>query len=273
MPLLHIIILALVQGITEFLPISSSAHLILIQHWTEGAEQTWDNHLLLDIAVHVGTLFSVLLYFRKDVVTMFTGLKNAATGNINSEESKLLTCVIIGSLPVIAFGILLQIYKPDWMLAIKTIAWTTLIFGIILWFVDRMKPATRDIKSMTIKDAVFIGLSQSLALIPGVSRSGITMTTARFIGFNRQESAHYSLLLGIVAISGAGALGSFSLIKSDDLHLTYDIAIAAFLSFISGYIAITLMMKWLEKCTFTPFAIYRILLGLILLIGIYGGFI
>ena len=273
MPLFHIIILALVQGITEFLPISSSAHLILAHSILDnGARQSWENHILMDVAVHVGTLFSVLLYFRKDIHAMLCGVKKATKGQIKTPETRLLVNVIIGSIPVIICGLALHIYQPSWLLAVETIAWTTLIFGIVLWCVDHMKPATRTMDTMTLKDALLIGLTQSLALIPGVSRSGITMTTGRFLGFNRAESAHYSLLLGIVAISGAGILSGLNLLDSDDLTLTLDIIIAALLSFIAGYIAIVLMMKWLEKCTFTPFAIYRIILGIILLVGIYGGF-
>lgn len=161
-------------------------------------------------------------------------------------------------------------FEPSWMLSIEIVAWTTLIFGIILWLADRFKPAERTIEDMSLKHALFIGLAQTLALIPGTSRSGITMTMGRVLGYTRTESAHFSLLLGIIAISGAGLLSGITMIEK---HILIEamgmVLLAALLAFISGYIAIALMMKWLERCSFTPFAIYRVILGILLLGFIY----
>ncbi|MGB0720552.1 MAG: undecaprenyl-diphosphate phosphatase [Bdellovibrionales bacterium] len=270
MPLLHIIILALVQGVTEFLPISSSGHLILVQTLMDsGAAQSWQSHMMLDVAVHVGTLLSVLVYFRKDVSDMLKGLKNITNGDMRTSDSKLLLHVIIGSIPVIIAGFALHVIEPSWLLSVKIIAWTTLVFGIVLWIADKTAPATRNVTDMTLKDAILIGLAQCLALIPGTSRSGITMIFGRFLGFTRAESAHYSLLLGMVAISGAGVLGGLDIIKEGNLSLTIDILIAVMLAFASGWVAIALMMRWLEKSSFTPFAVYRIILGLTLLALLY----
>lgn len=271
MPLIHIIILALIQGITEFLPISSSGHLVLAHAAFDGnSAQQWNSHILMDVAVHVGTLLSVLIYFRKDVATMLCGLISLLKGNLKHTGNLLTLKIIVGSIPVIIAGFILNMIEPSWLLATQIVAWTTLIFGIILWIADRLKPNEKTLNELGFKDAFMIGLSQCLALIPGTSRSGITMTTARFLGYNRTEAAHYSLLLGIIAISGAGTLSGIELIGNPDVTITQDILIAAALSFIAGYIAICLMMKWLSRASFTPFAIYRIILGLGLLAVIYG---
>ncbi len=269
MILLPLIILALVQGITEFLPISSSGHLVLV-HQLFDQSQNWQNHMVLDVAVHVGTLFSVLIYFRRDVWDMGRGLGHWGTGNFNSGASRLNMYLIIASIPVILVGLILHIYEPSWLLLVEIMAWATIIFGIILWIADHMPASDKTLKDINIKDAVIIGLAQCLALIPGTSRSGITMSAARFLGYSRTESAHFSLLLAIIAISGAGTLAGIELSQSGDWTIGIDAAIAALIAFVTGWIAIALMMKWLEKCSFKPFAIYRIILGSVLLILIYS---
>jgi len=153
---------------------------------------------------------------------------------------------------------------------IEIMAWMTVIFGFVLWFADKFD-SSKKLEEMNFMQALIVGASQALALIPGVSRSGITMTSARFLGFSRVESARFSLLLSIVAISGAGFLTSLDLLETGDLKIGIDVMIGVGLSFISGLIAISLMMKWLSKATFTPFAIYRVILGVVLLALIYGG--
>jgi len=271
MPLLHIIILALIQGITEFLPISSSGHLVLAHAALDGnTVQEWDKHILMDVAVHVGTLFSVLLYFRRDVKLMLSGLFSLLTGKIHHTGNALTLKIIIGSIPVIIAGFIINSLEPSWLLAVEIVAWTTLIFGIILWVADRVEQSPKTLNDMNYSHAFLIGLAQCLALVPGTSRSGITMTAARFLGYNRTECAHYSLLLGIIAIGGAGALGGLELISNPNITIGQDVMVAAALAFISGYIAIALMMKWLSRASFTPFAIYRVLLGVGLLALIYG---
>ncbi len=270
----HLILLALIQGITEFLPISSSGHLVLFHEFIEGDVSTrWSENLMLDVAVHVGTLLSVLIYFRSDVCTMLCGLKNLATGNRERNSARLTLYVFISSLPVILAGFALYKLAPGWIRSIEVMAWTTLLFGILLWWVDKVKPAERTVESLNIRDALWIGCAQVLALIPGTSRSGITMTAARWFGFTRAEAARYSLLLAIIAISGAGTLSGLDLIKSGNMSLTFDVLIAAFLAFISGLVAITVLMRWLEKATFTIFAAYRVVLGFGLLTLLYSGLI
>lgn len=266
MPLYHIVILALIQGITEFLPISSSGHLVLGHHLLGNAanDLCWESDRLIDVAVHVGTLFAVLIYFQKDLINIASNVTNK-----NSDGFKLLRHIIIASIPVIIAGLIINHYEFSFLCLIEVMAWMTLIFGVVLYIADKFD-SKKALSSMTNKNALLIGLSQTLALIPGVSRSGITMTSARFLGFSRVEAARFSLLLSIVAISGAGVLGAKDLYETGSLDLGTDVIIALFLSFISGLIAVHLMMKWLSKATFKPFAIYRIILGVGLLIMIYS---
>ena len=273
MILYHIIILAVIQGLTEFLPVSSSGHLGLFHCFTDQCDKWDQDNIVMDIAVHVGTLLSVLLYFRRDVLRMLMGLKDIGTNKAKSDDARLLLFVLISSIPVIIAGLALHMFEPDWIKTLHVIAWMTLIFGIVLWYADTKSEATREIKDLTFKDALLIGLAQILALIPGTSRSGITMTASRFLGFSRTESAHYSLLLAMVAISGAGALISLDLLQSGDVQLGLDALIAVVLSFISGWLAIAVMMKFLERSTFTVFAIYRVILGGGLLVLLYSGVI
>ncbi len=273
MILYHIILLAVIQGLTEFLPVSSSGHLGLFHCFTDQCDR-WDSeNLTMDVAVHVGTLFSVVLYFWRDVLNMIFGVKDIACTNFGSKNAKLTLYVIISSLPVVIIGFLLHFFEPDWLKTLYVIAWTTIIFGFVLWWADKKGAIDRTIDQLTLKDSILIGLSQILALIPGTSRSGITMTAARFLGFSRTESAHYSLLLSMVAISGAGTLIGLSLMDSGDFNLGMEALVAIGFSFVSGWLAIAAMMKFLQRSSFTIFAVYRIALGAGLLGLLYGGFI
>ena len=181
--------------------------------------------------------------------------------------------IIISSIPVILAGLALHMINPLWLRETWILATTTLIFGGLLWFVDDFKAQDRALETLTIKDALFIGLAQTIALIPGTSRSGITMTAGRGLGFSRTDSARYSLLLSIIAISGAGMLGGKDLLEVDNIALTTDIAIASALSFVTALIAIAVMMKWLTTQSFKIFAIYRIILGLSLFAALGLGII
>jgi undecaprenyl-diphosphatase len=263
MLLYHIIILAIVQGLTEFLPISSSGHLALTHHFFGGGVNA--QTLLFDIAVHVGTLFAVLLYFRHDVVSMisgvFKGIKDPSNDGLH-----LALKIIVASLPVIIAGYILMANMPNWVGSIEVIGWMTLLFGIVLWLADKYGPRGKTIEILSYKNAFLIGFAQILALIPGVSRSGITMTAGRMVGLEPSQAARFSLFLAMVAISGAGALTGLDLIEAQDLALSLDILTAVFFSFISGYLAIHLMLKWLEKHGFGVFVVYRIILGAALLI-------
>ena len=272
MALLYIFILALVQGITEFLPVSSSGHLVLVHSVFDDAkadDSAWSSHMVLDIGVHIGTLLSVLLYFRNDVRMMLGGMANAARGKTDHDGVRLVSYVLLASIPVILAGFALHLLQPSWILKVEIVAWTTIIFGIVLWLADRTLNASKTLEDMNIKDSIVIGLSQMLALIPGTSRSGITMSAARFLGYSRAESAHFSLLLAMVAIGGAGTLGMYEVYKQGIFVVGFDFLIAIAISFVSGLIAIKLMMKWLERSSFLPFVVYRIALGVVLLGYVY----
>jgi undecaprenyl-diphosphatase len=271
MPLLHLIILALVQGITEFLPISSSGHLVLahsaLGHTAEGFAA---QNKILDIAVHLGTLVAVCAYFWRDLLAMIKGGFDILLFK-NTENRKKSLLILIGSIPVIAAGFVINMFGAEMFDKVVIIGWTTLIFGVVLWVVDEKMPQDKEFETMGYKHALYIGLSQILALIPGTSRSGITMITARALNYTRVEAARFSMLLGIVAISGAGALKSIDVISDWDSAFALDLGMAAAFSFVSALLAIALMMKWLSKASFKPFAIYRIALGLVLLGLVYGG--
>jgi undecaprenyl-diphosphatase len=264
MPFFDIVILAIIQGITEFLPVSSSGHLVLAHHLMGNTDET--ANMLMDIAVHIGTLLAVLLYFRRDIAMILCGLLKR-----EAKAARLALLIIIGSIPVIIAGFIINFYMPLLLRSLHVLAWSTIFFGILLWVADKYSPKNRNVEDLTYKDALLIGMAQILALIPGTSRSGITMTAGRFVGLSALASARYSLLLSIVAISGAGALGSLSLLETQNITIGADILLAMLLSFLAALAAIDLMMRWLAKAGFTPFVIYRIGLGIILLGLIYGG--
>ncbi|HEY9080598.1 undecaprenyl-diphosphate phosphatase [Magnetovibrio sp.] len=266
MPILHIVILALVQGVTEFLPISSSGHLVLVP-WLAG----WpDQGLILDVAVHVGTLGAVMAYLWRDIAAMLGGLWRFVQGKGMNDGVKLAFYLVLGTLPVIAAGLLMKKYVPGGIRSIEVIGWATLGFGVLLWLVDRFSVTLRRMEHLKLFDVAIIGVSQCLALIPGTSRSGITMTTARLLGMERRDSARFSMLLSIPAIVGAGTLMGLELYKiGDPVQIDAALAGVAF-AFISALVAIALMMAWLKHASFTPFVIYRLALGALLLAISYG---
>ena len=275
MSLYFIFTLALVQGLTEFLPVSSSGHLVLTHHLFgdggAGKDACWQENKLLDVAVHVGTLFAVLIYFRKDCTAMIKTL--FAGRNVNDAPVKglpLFWLIVIASLPVIIVGALIQMMQPSLLCSLEIMAWMTILFAFVLWGADR-KPQNFDLKNLSVKSALIIGLAQCLALVPGVSRSGITMTAARALGFERVAAAKFSLFLAIIAIAGAGTLGGLSTLETQTPLSLSTLLIAIGASFLSGLAAIHLMLKWLERSGFTPFVFYRIILGIVLLTLIYSG--
>ena len=273
MPLLHLLILAVVQGITEFLPISSSGHLVLV--WEvfdslgQGVEQDPANRLVLDIAVHVGTLLAVCAYFWRDIGAMLAGGLRLCIGRV-TPGGRLLLYVIAATLPLIAAGVALKTTVALDLRGLEIVAWATLGFGVLLYIADRMGMMILRVEHMGLGSALAIGVAQILALIPGTSRSGITMTAARFLGFERAEAARFSMLLAIPAILGAGTLAGLDLRDSGDLALTRSALLAALLAFIAALMAIAVLMQWLKRASFTPFVVYRILLGLLLLALLYG---
>lgn len=274
MYLYFIALMALVQGVTEFLPISSSGHLVLLHSLDthRDASEIWKEELAIDIALHVGTLLSALLYFRKDIFMMFSGFFTGIYRRESNSGMKISLCVVFGSIPVVITGLIISFYEPEWLRTAPVIGWSSIIFGILLWYADKFSQNTKKVEEITYRDSFVIGLSQCLSLIQGVSRSGITMTAGRFLGYARTESARFSLLLSIIAISGAGTLQSIKLYGDDaNINMT-EISLALVLSFLFGYAAIFLMMKWLAKASFTPFVIYRVGLGVLILAMFYAGY-
>jgi undecaprenyl-diphosphatase len=269
MPTSQLILLSFIQGITEFLPISSSGHLIIIPKLI-GLK---DQGLIMDVAVHLGTLLAVIIYFWSDlyrllfsIVKIFLSTKSQS--GINS-DFLLLIKLFIASLPVIFMGLILSKYLIFNLRTLEIIGWTTLIFGVLLFFADKLNMTIIKINHISFSGAIFIGLMQVLALIPGTSRSGITMTAARFLGVERQDAARFSLLLAIPAILGATSLKSYDLYTSGKDFMVVEAGILVGLSFIFALFAITLLMAWLRRANFTPFVIYRIVLGGILIFIAY----
>jgi undecaprenyl-diphosphatase len=270
--LLPIVILAVVQGITEFLPISSSGHLVLL--WNGYAEYglhppPCTQQLMIDIAVHVGTLGAVTLYLWRDAARVVGGIAMLAIGRW-TPGGKLFLLLVVGTIPLIVAGLLVKKYLGVTSRSVEVVAWASIGFGILLFIVDRAALTLRRMEHTTYAAALFIGLSQVLALIPGTSRSGITMTAARFLGFERSDAARFSMLLSIPAIIGAGILYGIDLYQSGNTQIQTEAVIAAALSLVFALIAIALMMAWLRRASFTPFVIYRVLLGIVLLYLVYA---
>ena len=275
MSIFHIIILAIVQGITEFLPISSSGHLILTHALLtpgNGSQNFFGATLTMDIAVHIGSLIAVLIYFRKDIFAMMkAGINILKTRTITGPESRMLVFIIAGSVPVMALGLIIHLTEPAWARSLQVIGWTMLGFGVLLGVADKIGTKERTTNDMTWRDAIIIGLAQMLALIPGTSRSGITMTAARFLGFKRVEAARYSFLLSVVAISAAGMVGLLDFLKDPQPDMMIGLGVGIVVSFLAAIGAIHFLMTWLGRASFSVFVWYRVALGLVLLALLYTG--
>lgn len=274
MSTLQLVVLALVQGITEFLPVSSQGHLILTDKALAylgiiAAAPTAQDELALIVAVHIGTLGAVLLYFWRDVWRMTFDTARFFVGK-PGPGAVLTLHLAIATIPVVAAGAALELYL-DWDLrGTVLIASATLGFGILLLVADWLCLTVRRIEHMRLGGALFIGMAQVLALIPGTSRSGITMTAARAMGYERTEAARFSMLLSIPVIIAAGAFEGLKLHAAGNAQLTTDVAFAAVLAFVSALAAIGLLMRWLERSSFMPFVVYRVALGGFLLWQVYG---
>jgi len=265
MDIWHIILLALIQGITEFLPISSSAHLILLPHLT-GLQ---DQGLAFDVALHVGTLSAVLWYFRHDLRPLFIAWRTSLVTGESSPESRLVWGVGIATIPALVLGLILAISDLDVLLRDPlVIATTTILFGLLLWWADWLGKRERDEYSLTWQDISLIGLAQALALIPGTSRSGITITAALLLGLQRKAAARYSFLLSIPLILLAGAYETVELLNAPNPVDWNALWLGMVLSAISAYLCIQLFVSLLDRIGMLPFVIYRLVLGVVLLIWI-----
>lgn len=267
MPLLHLFLVAVVQGITEFLPVSSSGHLILLPALT-GLE---DQGQAIDVAVHVGTLGAVILYFRRDVAVLWSGARDLARLQLASKESYLALCLAVATVPVVVVGLLLTLAGlDDAMRSAAVVGWATLLFGLVLWWADRTGAEVRTAPDWTLRHAAVMGLWQAVALIPGTSRSGITITGARRLGYARHDAARLAMLMSIPTILAAGLVEGVEVVGEADGAVLRDGAVAAAFAFGSALAALAFMMRLLRSVSFTPYVIYRCLLGAALLVWVYA---
>ena len=251
--MIEILILSIVQGITEFLPVSSSSHLILISNYLNFNNQS----LAIDVSLHIGSFLAVLCYFRKDIFNFI-------------ENKKLFLNIVISSIPVMVFGfILVKFNLIDYLRNIKIIGWMTVLFGILLFISDKFDNEKIIKNNFNIKSALFIGFFQVLSLIPGVSRSGISITAARILKFKRIDSARISFLLSIPTLAAISFFGINNLIISNDLKFSLINLISIFLSFLFSLITISYFLKYIEKFSLNIFVYYRVGIGLIILILAY----
>lgn len=267
MTLFHLLLLAVIQGLTEFLPISSSGHLILIPAFTGLTDQG----VALDVAVHVGTLTAVVGYFRADVKVALAGTARLLSGRIDTRGAFLALCLAISTVPVVLLGLVLHVTGlSDSLRSVALIGWTMLIFGLILYWADKTGAADRRAEGWTLRHAVLMGLAQALALLPGTSRSGVTITAARALGYGREDAARLSMLMSIPTIIASGVLLTGDAIAQANPELLRDAAIAAVFACLSALLALTVMMRLLRHVSFTPYVVYRIILGAVLLVYAYS---
>ena len=259
----QIVVLALVQGLTEFLPISSSAHLILVPVLSDWPDQG----LAFDVVMHLGTLTAVIWYFRKDVTRLTIDWTQSCVKKQTVGESRLAWIVILATIPVGAAGLLLNDFVDDVLRSPIVIAWATIGFGLLLGLSDYVgKNKIRYAENkLSLKNGIMIGFAQALALIPGTSRSGITMTAGLFAGLTRQGAARFSFLLSIPTILMAGGYKTLKLIQEGNGVDWLSLGIGYFLSAVSAYVCIHYFLKMLERIGMTPFVIYRVAQGTILL--------
>lgn len=259
------LLLALIQGLTEFLPISSSAHLIL-----PSAILGWpDQGLAFDVAVHVGSLLAVVVYFREDLLTMATAWLRSLWTRQANDDSRLAWAVIIGTIPAGLCGLFMGGWIEANLRSVSVIAFTTVFFGLLLGWADRR--ASGQARTVSLKIAVQIGLAQTLALIPGTSRSGVTMTAGLLLGLSRQQASRFSFLLSIPLITAAGLLKSVELATQGDAIPWASIMLAVAVSAITAWLCIHWFMRLIERVGFMPFVVYRLLLGAVLVLLLWLG--
>ncbi len=258
MTLLQIIVLSLIQGLTEFLPVSSSAHLIL-----GGQVFDWpDQGLVFDVATHLGTLLAVLVYFRRDLAQMAAPW----LGSGGDEKTRRLgMTLMLASVPAIAAGFLLHNLVESALRDIRVIAFATIGFGLLLWWADARCERHKDLQDMNLKTGLLIGLAQMLALVPGTSRSGITITAGRALGFDADSAARFSFLLSIPVIAAAGAYGVLRMYANDSPTDWLQFSLAVALSALAGWACIAAFLALLKRIGLVPFVIYRLALGVVLL--------
>lgn len=266
MEAVQIVLLSFVQGLTEFLPVSSSAHLVLAPLLFGYELQS----LAFDVAVHVGTLVAVMLYFRREIAAMVLALlESVKTRRIESPDARLAWMIVLATIPVVVLGLplksVLEFLREDDRLIALVIAGTTIGFGLLLWIADLRGRRERSERSLSWKDALLIGLFQAIAIIPGTSRSGITITAALMLGLTRKAASRFSFLISIPTILMAGGLETLDLIQTQEPVDWTPLWLGTLLSFVVAYITIHFFLKFIEKISMLPFIIYRVLLGVLIL--------
>ncbi|MDG2061902.1 MAG: undecaprenyl-diphosphate phosphatase [SAR86 cluster bacterium] len=259
MDMLTILWLSIVQGLTEFLPISSSAHLILLSEFLTNKDQG----ILLDVSMHLGTMFAAIFYFRNEALQLLMGFAPKRKNHINRQK---LINIIVATLPILFSGYILRNYIDENLRATEVIAYTTIFFGFLLYFADKTKTRSTNLAAINFRQALIIGICQCLALIPGTSRSGITISAALFLGIGREAASKFSFLLAIPTI-GAIAIYEIFILDFEELTgLSMELFFACLASFITAYLTIDIFLRIINKLGFTPFVIYRVILGILLLI-------
>ena len=262
----HIFFIAIIQGITEFLPISSSAHLIIIPYIMKVSDQG----VLIDISVHLGSLFALIIFFKKESVILFKGLIQFFSLKLQKEEFFLLLKIIIATIPICLFGLIFKIYRLDIIVrSIELIGWTMIIFGMLLFYADKLGKEKKSLKNLSFKESLFIGFFQAFALIPGVSRSGISITGFRIFGYNKYDAIKISLMMSIPTILLSAFFISPQILEEEKIS-TIEILIPFILSFITAFVTLKVMVKYVYIFGFTPYVVYRIFLGIILLFMSYS---
>ena len=252
--MIEIFVLSLIQGITEFIPVSSSSHLIIISKYLNFDNQS----LSIDVSLHIGSFVAVLFYFRKEITSLI-------------DDKIILFKILISSLPVMLVGFfLIETGAIEKIRNIKIIAFTTIIFGILLYISDKFKLEKNINKNFTLKSALFIGFFQILSLMPGVSRSGIAITAARFLNFKRVDAGKISFLISIPILGAVSIFGIKNLVTSEDLFFTYTNLLSIIISFFFSLITIKYFLKYINKFNLNIFVYYRIFLGLVLIILAYS---
>ena len=269
MPLSLILLVAAIQGVTEFLPVSSSGHLVLIPFITAHPYQGQT----IDVAAHVGTLIAVLVYLRRDIFNITAAMFGRVDSAQQADHRRLGLMIIGATIPVVLVGFVVNYADWHWLTLVTTLAWANIAFAGLLWAADRFGGQLHGLADMRWSAAMGIGIMQICALVPGASRSGVTMTAARFFGYDRVTAARFSLLLSLPAIAGAGLLKTIDIIDAGDAQLGVDAAMVAVLSALFAWLAIRVMMSWLARASFTIFVIYRLGLGMVLLLGLQLGLI
>lgn len=269
MPIVHAIILGIVQGLSEFLPISSSGHLAIVPwlfHWTELTSDK-DLNRTFDVALHMGTFVGVVLYFRADLAALIAaGWRSLRARAVRTPTERLFWLLLVASVPAAVLGFVVDSalngdYGPEWLIGVMLI-----VFGLVLWWADRL-PERRPEEAISTRDAILLGAAQALALQPGVSRSGATISMGRWLGFERQAAARISFLMSIPIIAGAGLLKGLKVATHGGIPAGFGAAFAwgTAASAITGFIAVWALLRVIRRYSFTPFVIYRIVAGLFII--------